>query len=95
MIENFDNPRTIGAITGAMFVVGSIIPIIPYILLHPSSGLTVSAVVSMVGLFILGSLKTKITERVWWKSGLEMVAIGAAAAIITYGAGALIGVSGL
>jgi VIT1/CCC1 family predicted Fe2+/Mn2+ transporter len=40
-------------------------------------------------LFAVGALKTIITSRSWWRSGLESMATGIAAAAVTYGAGRL------
>jgi VIT1/CCC1 family predicted Fe2+/Mn2+ transporter len=36
-----------------------------------------------------------VTTRAWWFGGLRQLAFGAAAALITYGVGALIGANGL
>jgi VIT1/CCC1 family predicted Fe2+/Mn2+ transporter len=36
---------------------------------------------SVVGLFVIGVLKTLCTGRPWWRSGLEMVGIGSTAAV--------------
>ncbi|MBI5391245.1 VIT1/CCC1 transporter family protein [Candidatus Woesearchaeota archaeon] len=44
-------------------------------------------------LFLLGALKYKITERSWWKSGMEMLFIGGIAALVAYGIG--VGLAGL
>jgi VIT1/CCC1 family predicted Fe2+/Mn2+ transporter len=40
-------------------------------------------------LFGVGAVKTIITSRSWWRSGLESMATGIAAAAVTYGAGRL------
>ena len=41
-------------------------------------------------LFIVGSARTLITRKVWWRSGLEMLFIGAIAATIAYVVGFLL-----
>jgi VIT1/CCC1 family predicted Fe2+/Mn2+ transporter len=40
-------------------------------------------------LFVVGAAKTVYTTRAWWRSGLESMGIGIAAALVTYGAGRL------
>ena len=41
-------------------------------------------------LFTLGAVKTHITKKNWFKSGLEMLVIGAIAASVSYGIGYLL-----
>ncbi len=47
----------------------------------------VSAISTVLVLFVVGAAKTIITSRSWWKSGLESMLTGIAAAAVTYGAG--------
>lgn len=75
------------------FSVGAILPVLPYLL--GASDLWPAAVVAALGLFAAGALVSRVTARSWWFSGLRQLAVGAAAALLTYGIGALIGVSGL
>ena len=46
-----------------------------------------SAISTVVVLFAVGALKTIITSRSWWRSGLESMLVGIAAAGATYAAG--------
>ena len=46
-----------------------------------------SAISTIVVLFAVGALKTIITSRSWWRSGLESMLVGIAAAGATYVAG--------
>jgi VIT1/CCC1 family predicted Fe2+/Mn2+ transporter len=47
----------------------------------------------MAALFAAGAMKAKITIGTWWKSGLELMLIGMAAAIAGYAIGHVLGVT--
>ena len=80
----FDNPKIVAVIMGVAFVVGATLPIIPYFFMETVAALPLSAVLSLAGLFAIGSLKTIITKMSWLKSGAEMVGIGILSAAATY-----------
>ena len=73
------------------FAVGALIPLLPYLL--GASTLLVSLVLAGLGLLGSGSVVARFTRRPWWYSGLRQLAIGAAAAAVTYGLGNLVGTS--
>ncbi|RJL24694.1 VIT1/CCC1 transporter family protein [Bailinhaonella thermotolerans] len=71
------------------FAVGAFLPLLPYLL--GASSLWPAAVVACLGLFGAGALVSRVTARSWWFSGLRQLAVGAGAAVLTYGLGNLIG----
>jgi VIT1/CCC1 family predicted Fe2+/Mn2+ transporter len=75
------------------FVIGAIIPIIPFLFGSGDAVLLVSFVASLIGLFVLGALVSLLTGRNLLFSGMRQVGIGAAAAIVTFAVGRLIGVN--
>jgi VIT1/CCC1 family predicted Fe2+/Mn2+ transporter len=75
------------------FTVGAIIPVIPFLFGGGEFVLLVSFGMSMAALFLLGALVSLLTGRNMIFSGLRQVGIGAAAAIVTYMVGRLIGVN--
>jgi VIT1/CCC1 family predicted Fe2+/Mn2+ transporter len=75
------------------FCIGAIIPVIPYLFGGGDMVLFLSFGFSLCGLFVLGALVSMLTGRGLVFSGLRQVAIGAAAAIVTFSVGRLIGVS--
>ena len=75
------------------FTVGAIIPVIPFLFASGELVLLISFGMSMAALFLLGALVSLLTGRNMIFSGLRQVGIGAAAAIVTYMVGRLIGVN--
>jgi VIT1/CCC1 family predicted Fe2+/Mn2+ transporter len=76
-----------------MFAFGAIVPVLPFIFLERPTALWVCALVSALGLFLIGASITLFTGRSIWASGMRQVVFGLAAAAITFGIGRLIGVS--
>ncbi len=72
------------------YILGGIIPVIPYFFLPINTGLKVSVIATLLGLFILGVMTTRFTKRTWWKAGLEMLGLASLAAIIGYAIGRFI-----
>lgn len=72
------------------FAIGAFVPLAPYLL-----GATViwpALVLALLGLFGCGAVVTRITSRPWWFGGSRQLILGALAAALTYGIGALVGV---
>jgi vacuolar iron transporter family protein len=84
-----------GAASGsfAAFAVGAAIPVVPYMLTSGVTAFAGAIVLSAVALFAVGSGVSLLTGRSVWFSGTRQVAIGAAAAAVTYFVGHLIGVA--
>ena len=76
-----------------LFAIGAIVPLFAFIFWKGLSAVFISIGMSMVGLFILGSVVTLFTGQGVLKSGLRMVIFGAMAAAVTFGIGKLIGVT--
>jgi vacuolar iron transporter family protein len=76
-----------------MFAMGAIAPVIPFIFLSGYNAVILSAVLSALGLFVIGAAITLFTGRPVWQSGLRQVVFGLVAALITFFIGRLIGVS--
>ncbi len=64
------------------FAVGALVPLVPYLLGRDQ--LWLALVVGGTGLFVVGALVSRFTNRAWWLSGMRQLAFGAAAAAITY-----------
>ena len=77
----------------ALFVAGAAIPVAWFAFLPNGIAIPVSLVASALGLFAIGVAITRVTARPAWRSGVRQLAIGIAAAMVTYGTGVLLGVS--
>lgn len=80
-----EHPLQNGAGMGVAYIIGGSLPLLPYIIMSsPLAAIPVSVVATLGGLFVLGALTTKYSKRVWWKAGLEMLLLAAAAGAIGY-----------
>ena len=80
-----------GVATFLAFLVAGAVPLAAYLYPGGAEGrFPVAIVLTMVTLFGVGSARTLVTRCGWLRSGLEMFAVGAAAALVAYGAGAFI-----
>lgn len=76
-----------------MFAIGAIVPLLPLLFASGTTAIVASALLSGAALFAIGALITVITGQPALRAGLRQLAIGAAAAAITYGVGRLVGVA--
>ena len=90
-VESFDQPLRSALTVGLAYLAGATVPVLSYLFVPAHPGLTISAVATVATLFAVGAGKTTITARSWWRSGLESMAIGIAAAAVTYAAGSFFG----
>ena len=75
------------------FIVGALVPVLPFLVTSGSKASGASALLSCVALFGVGALISIFTARGPLFSGLRMLAIGLVASLITYSVGWLLGVS--
>ncbi|MCL6445475.1 MAG: VIT1/CCC1 transporter family protein, partial [Alicyclobacillus sp.] len=68
-------------------LVGGIIPLIPFFFMSGWPAMVVAAIVSILAHFVVGALKSTMTVRSWWASGLEMTAVGVIVGVVSYGLG--------
>jgi vacuolar iron transporter family protein len=62
--------------------------------MHGIEAVIAAAIISLAAHFTVGAAKSFITVRSWWSSGLEMIFVGAAERVVTYGIGILLGKGG-
>src|SRR3989344_1485983 len=86
------NPGKSAFVVGISAFIGSVVPPASFFFLPVGDAIATSLVVSTLTLFISGAVKARITIGNWLRSGLEMAAIGMAAAIVGYAIGASLGV---
>jgi vacuolar iron transporter family protein len=87
-----ENPIKMGGVIGLSYLGGALIPLVPFILLPTrNSSILAAALVSPLFLFVIGVWKGRIVGRRFWRSGLETLIIGVAAAGVLYIIGAAVG----
>lgn len=74
---------------GVSTLVGAVIPLMPFFFMHGTPALILAAIVSIVAHFVVGALKSRVTVRGWWISGLEMTLVGVIVGGASYGLGEL------
>jgi vacuolar iron transporter family protein len=71
------------------FLAAGAIPLAGYAL--AGSSFAASAAVTAATMFAAGATRALVTPRGWFRCGIEMLLVGATAAAVAYGAGALLG----
>ncbi|MFP3232182.1 MAG: VIT1/CCC1 transporter family protein [Sulfolobaceae archaeon] len=80
-----ESPLKSSAVTGLSYIVGAIIPIIPYFLrLSGMLGLITSYVIAGISIFLVGFMIGLLSDVNPKKKGLEMMGLGIGAAIVTH-----------
>lgn len=93
------NMKALGSPWGAAassfvsFVIGAIVPVLPFMLLSRNAAFMTSLVLSAFALLAVGAMISSYTGRSVWTGALRMLLIGFGAAAVTYLVGSVIGVS--
>jgi VIT1/CCC1 family predicted Fe2+/Mn2+ transporter len=74
-------------IVGIAAVIGSLIPLIPFVFIPVQTSMVVSIVVAAITLFAAGAYKARVTIGNPGKSGMEMAVIGTLSAMVGYAVG--------
>ncbi len=87
------SPWTAAISSFLCFSAGALVPLLPY--LFGATDLWLALLVGGVGLFVAGALTARFTNKKWYRSGLRQLALGLAAAGVTFLVGKAIGISGI
>jgi VIT1/CCC1 family predicted Fe2+/Mn2+ transporter len=87
------SPRTAAVSSFLAFVLGAVVPVVPYVLSSGTAAFAGSALLSSLALFGVGALISIFTAKGPLKSGIRMLGIGLLASGITFVVGRLLGVS--
>ena len=83
------SPYTAAAASLVTFAVGALIPLLPYLLGLDSLALALG--LAAVAAFVGGGLVARLTDRPFLRGALRQLALGAAAAGITFAIGSAVG----
>lgn len=81
-------PMRAALATFLAFLVAGLVPLMPF-LLGLSEAFSLSVVLTLLSFFAIGAFKSHWALSPWWRSGLETLGIGGAAALMAYGVGSL------
>jgi len=70
-----DEPLENAVAMGIAYVIGSLIPMLPYAGLRVVTAMPVSIAGTMLTLFTSGALKGRVVKQDWWRSGIAMLSI--------------------
>jgi VIT1/CCC1 family predicted Fe2+/Mn2+ transporter len=91
LAEQEARPARHAVATLIAFVGAGFVPLAPFLVGHQGGNtLVISVWLTFSTLFVLGALRSAITLDRWWAAGLEMLLLGAAAAVGAYGSGAIV-----
>ena len=90
------NEKRAAASTFAAFVLVGLLPLLPFIVASVAAGATAqpfswSAAMTAVAFFVVGAVKGRLVGQRPLVSGLEVLAVGGAAAVLAYVAGVVLG----
>ncbi len=91
LAEREARPARHGAATFVAFVAAGAVPLAPYLTPDISTnrfGWATAA--ALATLFGVGAARALVTTDRWWKTGLQMLSLGAVVAIVAYGTGWLV-----
>jgi vacuolar iron transporter family protein len=74
-----------GSVTWISFIVAGMVPLLPFLVGQAPGGAFRSSLIwAAATLFGIGALRTWVTRQHWWRSGLEMLVVGALAGGVAY-----------
>ncbi|WP_062310571.1 VIT1/CCC1 transporter family protein [Alicyclobacillus sendaiensis] len=78
------NPWAAALSGGLSTFIGGVVPLIPFFFMHGLAAVIAAAAVSLAAHFVVGALKSLVTVRSWWSSGIEMTIAGIIVGIVSY-----------
>lgn len=86
-----DKPVQDAILVGLSAVIGSLIPLVPFLFLPVKTAMLGAVAISLAALFAVGFVKAKKTVGTPWHEGLEMMVVGGLAAAVGWLVGAVLG----
>ena len=82
------------------FLLGGILPILPYFVvksgsLSSATAIWIAIALSVVSSFIIGAIKSRMAKKNWLKGGIEMAGLGTGIALVGYGIGSELAKAGI
>lgn len=87
--QRLGRPARDAFVMGAAFATASVIPVVPFATSRVTLALTVSALLTLAALFLVGVVKGRLAHVSALRSGLEVVGLGVVSAALSFGLGRL------
>ena len=92
-LEILGNPLKGALVMFGSFLLGGILPILPYFVvksgfISSSIAIAVAIGISVVSSFIVGAIKARLAQKNFIRGGIEMAGLGTGIALVGYGIGA-------
>ena len=87
--DDLPSPWVAAGSSFVAFAIGAVLPLLPFIL--GATSLTLSLVVSGLGLLAAGGLVARLTAKPFWFGSTRQLVLGGLSAAVTYGIGLLVG----
>src|SRR5215211_5010364 len=99
-LEILGNPLKGALVMFGSFLLGGILPILPYFVVKAGiissiTAIGIAIVISVFSSFIVGALKARMAKKNWIKGGIEMAGLGTGIALVGYGLGAELAKTGI
>jgi VIT1/CCC1 family predicted Fe2+/Mn2+ transporter len=88
-IHDLPSPRTAALSSFVAFSLGAFVPLLPF--LFAAKMLPISAVLSLLALFVTGAITARFSARKWWYVGGRQLLVGLVSAAVAFGIGNLFG----
>jgi vacuolar iron transporter family protein len=89
-VEATGSPLKDAAVMAPSFMLGAIVPIVPYAVANHTPAFIASILLACIALFGIGIVKARVADANPWRSGLEQFLIGAGAGVIGWAVGTLV-----
>lgn len=78
------SPFRSGVAMSLAYIVGAAVPIFPYVVLAGTAAFAASIAATLGVLFAVGAWKARLTQRPWWRAGIEMSLAGGFGTFVCY-----------
>lgn len=82
--EDMAKPLSVASIIGVSYIIGSFIPLSPFIIFPPAYALISSIVTTLIIMFGIGAVKARLGYRSWVRSGVESMGVVMFATLLCY-----------
>ncbi len=88
--EGHESPGRDALVMSVTFLLGSVVPIVPYTVLNGTSAVLLSLAISAVALAAVGAGKSLVVGHAVWEGALQVLGVGCGAALAGYLLGVLL-----